>query len=129
MNDTYYLKIEVSLPTQVELIDSILEVKHDEEETGAWVLSMDYEPVFGDLPIFYISNFIGFLKGKYEALEQIGITRDKISIWRCVEGPEELFMEYWPEEMRMMAEEGIRVRIMCRANAQTVNFRQKHFDC
>ena len=61
MNDTYYLKIEVSLPTQVELIDSILEVKHDEEETGAWVLSMDYEPVFGDLPIFYISNFIGFL--------------------------------------------------------------------
>ena len=51
MNDTYFLKIEVDLPVQMKLIDSKLDVVHDGEEKGAWILSMDYDEVFGDLPI------------------------------------------------------------------------------
>ena len=130
MNDTYFLKIEVDLPVQMKLIDSILDVEHDGEENGAWILSMDYDEVFGDLPIYYISNFVGLLKGKYGELEKIGIKRDKISVWRCVYGAGEVFMEYWPEEMEMLAKEGLHFRIMvCQEENEPFNPFLPHFDC
>lgn len=114
MSDIYCLKIEVNLPSQMKLIDMILDVEHDVEEPDTWVLTMEYDETFGDLPVFYIHNFISLLRGKFGDLDKIGIRRDMISIWRCVSGPEEVFMEYWPEEMQMMASEGIKFRQLCR---------------
>lgn len=113
MDDVYSLKIEVDVPGQLELIDLILEVEHNVVSDG-WELQMDYNEEFGELPIFYISNFLDILRGKYKDLEKIGICREMISIWRCIVGPQEVFMEYWPEEMHLMAVEGIRFRILCR---------------
>lgn len=118
MNDIYCLKIEVNIPGQMQLLDMILGVEHDMEEPHTWVLTMDYDKGFGDLPIFYITNFIDILKDKYTDLEEIGIRRDMISIWRCTNQPGEVYMEYWPEEMRLLAEEGIKFRILCRADAE-----------
>lgn len=113
MEDIYCLKIEVDMPGQMKLIDLILDVEHDVEEAGVWVLTMEYEEAWSDLPLYYISNFMNILRGKYGDLEKIGIKREQISIWRCITGPQEVYMEYWPEEMRLMASEGIRFRLLC----------------
>ncbi len=118
MNDIYCLKIEVNIPGQMQLLDMILGVEHDMEEAHTWVLTMDYDKGFGDLPIFYITNFLDILKNKYADLERIGIRRDMISIWRCTSQPGEVYMEYWPEEMSLMASEGIKFRILCRVDAE-----------
>lgn len=118
MNDIYCLKIEVNLPSQFKLVDMILGVEHDVEESHTWVLTMDYDRSFGDLPIFYITNFINLLKDKFADLERIGIRRDMISIWRCINQPGEVYMEYWPEELRLLAAEGIKFRMLCRADPE-----------
>lgn len=115
MDDTYCLKIEVEYPGQKKLIDLILDVEHDVEEVNSWVLTSEYDESFGDMPLYYISNFMDILSGKYGDLEKIGIRREMISIWRCISSATEVFMEYWPEEMRLMASEGIRFRLLCRA--------------
>ena len=65
MNDIYCLKIEVNIPGQMQLLDMILGVEHDMEEAHTWVLTMDYDKGFGDLPIFYITNFLDILENKY----------------------------------------------------------------
>lgn len=129
MDDIYYLKIEVEIAEQIRLIDSILGVSHDVEEPLAWILSMEYDATFGDLPIYYISNFIHILEDKFETLERIGIQRDMISIWRFVNSPGEVFMEYWPEELNLMASAGIHFRIVCRADAEQPDVRSISFQC
>lgn len=127
MDDTYCLKIEVEYPGQKKLIDLILDVEHNVEEAEAWVLTMDYCESYGDLPLFYISNFMDMLRGNFGDLQKIGITRDMISIWRCFNDSTEIFMEYWPEEMNLMASEGIKFRVLCRVLDEEEGGDSPHF--
>lgn len=113
MDDIYSLRIEVSRSGQVELINRILGVTCN-VASDCWELQTDYADTYYDVPILYITNFLNILEDKYTALESIGIRREHISIWRCIRGAKDVFMQYEPEEMQMMAYQGIRFCIICR---------------
>ena len=61
----------------------------------------------------FIDYFISILRGKYEKLEDIGITRDKISIWMIYEYEEQCNMEFTPEDLKKLGDNGINLCVSC----------------
>lgn len=53
------------------------------------------------------------LDGKYLALEDIGVTRDMISIWRLYEYDGQCNLEYSPAEMKRLGDNGITLCVSC----------------
>ena len=77
-----------------------------------WILEKQQKRKYRD----YISEFIKLLEGKYDALEKIGITRDMISIWYLYEYDQQCNMEFSPETMKKLADNGITLCISCWTN-------------
>ena len=61
----------------------------------------------------FIDYFTSMLSGKYEKLEDIGITRDKISIWMIYEYEEQCNMEFTPEDLKKLGDNGINLCVSC----------------
>jgi hypothetical protein len=67
----------------------------------------------GDEPFHFIYDFLDILEGNYEALAALGIQREDILFWLVYEYDEQCALEFHPQEMRRMGENGIHLNIDC----------------
>jgi len=65
----------------------------------------------------FIDCFLSILEGKYDKLQEIGITRDQISIWMIYEYEEQCNMEFSPSDMKRLGDNGITFCISCYENS------------
>jgi len=111
---TIYYNLQIDAPQeQYDEIDIILGVKSNSPHKG-WQLGIVQKE--NDKYIPFISYFLSILKGKYEALEKIGITRDDISVWKLYEYEGQCNMEFSPEDMYNLGKEGIVLCVSCWEN-------------
>ena len=68
-----------------------------------------------DEPFDFINAFLDILEGKYEALASLGIQREDILIWLVYEYDQQCAMEFHPQEMKRLGENGIHLNIDCYA--------------
>lgn len=61
----------------------------------------------------FINNFLDLLEPKFDELEKIGITRDKILFWKLYEYDQQCGMEFHPQEMSRLGSSGIHLNIDC----------------
>ncbi len=64
----------------------------------------------------FINNFLDILEPKFSELEKLGITRDKILFWMLYEYDQQCGMEFHPQEMIRLGENGIYLNIDCWTN-------------
>ena len=67
-----------------------------------------------DAPYFdFINNFLDILEPKFDELESIGITKDKILFWKLYEYDQQCGMEFHPQEIKRLGNSGIHLNIDC----------------
>lgn len=111
MSTAYYSLRIVSTKEQLRLINNILDVSVDENSESGWIYEVtrnDIEPYFD-----FIARFLEVLKGKFLPLEKIGVKREDISFWVIYEYQEQFNIEYSPQDMKKMADEGITLCVSC----------------
>ncbi len=64
----------------------------------------------------FINNFLDILEPKFDDLEKLGVTRDKILFWKLYEYDQQCGMEFHPQEMARLGQSGIHLNIDCWAN-------------
>lgn len=104
----YWLQIYVS-DDKFEIVDKILGVKSNCQPFWKLQLIQKEEDEY----INFIDYFLSVLEGKYDRLKEIGITRNDISIWILYEYEGQCNMEFSPDEMKRLGEEGITLCISC----------------
>ncbi len=60
-----------------------------------------------------IAEFLNLLKDRYSELNQIGVKQDDISIWLIYEYKGQCNLEFEPEILKKMGENGIRLCLSC----------------
>ena len=63
--------------------------------------------------VYYIDAFLPLLQGKDRELERIGISREDITIWKYYEYDEQCNLEFHPDEMKQLADNGIVLCVSC----------------
>jgi hypothetical protein len=63
--------------------------------------------------INYVEYFLDLLEGNYEKLSLIGVERNDISIWLLYEYDQQCNMEFLPNDMQRMGENGIVLCVSC----------------
>lgn len=66
-----------------------------------------------DAPFDFITAFLDMLEGKYEALAALGISRSDILFWLVYEYDKQCALEFHPQEMKRLGENGIGLNIDC----------------
>jgi hypothetical protein len=92
-------------------IDGILGVKTNQGTTPRWILSIEEKEEDEYIP--FIDYFLSILEGKYDQLEEIGVTRDNITVWFVYYYDSQCNMEFSPKEMYNLGKEGITFCISC----------------
>ena len=92
-------------------IDTILGVSSTKQFDNQWV----YEVVEkqDDAPTNFIEAFIEILKGNFEQLEGIGISRERISIWMLYEYDSQCNFELLPKDLFLLGENKISLCVSC----------------
>lgn len=61
----------------------------------------------------HVAGFLALLDGKYAVLEALGISRSDISIWLLRAYRDQCNMEFAPQTLRRLGEEGLILCISC----------------
>ena len=109
MKYIYTLQIDAS-SEQVAEITQILGVEPNDSSTEWKYKLVEKE---NDEYINFTEQFTAILVGKYNKLENIGITRDDITIWMIYEYEGQCNMEFSPDEMKKLGDNGISFCISC----------------
>ena len=106
----YFFSLEISAnPEQADKITNILGIEPNYPQV-AW----GYKLIVKDNAYTnFIDYFLGILEGKYDKLQDIGITREHISIWMIYEYEEQCNMEFTPSDMKKLGDNGITFCISC----------------
>lgn len=64
----------------------------------------------------FINNFLDILEPKFNDLEKLGVTREKILFWMLYEYDQQCGMEFHPQEMKRLGQSGINLNIDCWKN-------------
>ena len=107
MKNIYFLQIDVETYAEVLSIDKILGVEHNTSNYWEFRIEENLER------IDYINLFLNILEERYEALEQIGVTRDMISIWRYYVYDEQCNFEFSPIDLKRLGDNGITLCLSC----------------
>ena len=108
MITTYFLRI-ISNENK-ELINNIIGVKSD-SRSKSWTYRVIKEEL--DNYFDFINNFLDLLEGKYQALADIGIQKNNITIWMIEEFSGDCNMEFDPVRMKRLGDNGINLCITC----------------
>lgn len=81
-----------------------------------WMLSL--EEGADAPPIDFVGRFLALLEGNYEALAAIGVQRHHIAVWLLYEYDEQCNLEFSPEDLRRLGENGIALCVSCWQGAQ-----------
>ncbi len=119
----YKLSIDTNNNSEIyNMITKILELQPTENKRNkisgkrcyTWnyfVIETDRDPYFD-----FINNFLDILEPKFDTLEGIGITRDKIILLMLYEYKQQCGIEFNPEEMLRLGKSGIHLNIDCWQN-------------
>ena len=94
---------------EAEKITSILGVKPNNIQVG-WkyeIKTKDNEYVN------FVEMFLSLLENKYDSLEQVGITREHISVWMIYAYEEQCNMEFNPVDLKRLGDNGITLCVSC----------------
>jgi len=69
----------------------------------------------------FINIFLDILEPKFPDLEKIGVSRDKILFWKLYEYDQQCGMEFHPQEMERLGQNGIHLNIDCWTNSTKVS--------
>ncbi len=72
------------------------------------VITKDKDPYFD-----FINNFLDILENKYAKLTELGVQRDDITVWNYYEYDGQCNIEYDPNRMKRLGENGITLCISC----------------
>ncbi|MFZ1664074.1 MAG: hypothetical protein WBO28_07605 [Flavobacteriales bacterium] len=112
--DTYKLQILCEPNAQThDALTAILGVEPSEPfpKRQNWIYRVQEGP--GEPYYDFINEFLNLLEGKYEAIAKLGIDRSDITIWRDYEFDGQCNMEYDPERMKRLGDNGITLCISC----------------
>lgn len=96
-------------------VTTLLGLQHTETEKdiiakgrySSWIYMVsrsDNDPYF---------DFLDILEPKFVHLEKLGVTKDKISFWMLYEYDRQCGMEFHPQEMTRLGQNGIHLNIDC----------------
>lgn len=112
----YYYSLRIDAPEDLyDEIDTILGVKSNFSPAAGWGLELTYKK---DEPedVYFIDYFLSKLKGKYQELEKIGVTRDDITVWMLYEYKGQCNMWFPAKAIYELGKEGIDFAISCWEN-------------
>jgi hypothetical protein len=115
-------ELQISFSPSIETYNSISELlakkPRDKDFTtfpnsipNSWtyeVITKEEDPYFD-----FINNFLDILVNKYAKLAELGVQRDDITIWNYYEYDGQCNMEYDPNRMKRLGENGITLCITC----------------
>jgi len=108
MNSEYILRIN-SKNNDSQSITSILGIKATSENNG-WEVSIVEKSNLYSKAIDY---FLVLIEKNIEKLNQIGILKEDLSIWYLYEYDQQCNMEFQPNELKRMGDQGITLCISC----------------
>jgi len=106
----YSLRIN-SAVEQYQSISDILGVQLSLNGDTCWIYEVENretDPYFD-----FVSEFMKLLKDNFVVLEKIGVTRSDISFWAIYEYENQFNVEFSPDDMKRMADEGIALCLSC----------------
>ncbi len=75
----------------------------------------------------HVKYYLSVLEGKYEALEDIGVSRNDISIWKLYAYDGQCNMEFLPEDMYSIGKERVSLCVSCwEAVAEDTQEKKRH---
>ena len=98
----YSLRISVA-DDKKNLVTEILNVTPTSTKSF-WCLDISEDE--NDEPVYFISYFVNILESKFKDLESIGIERDNITIWKLYEYDGQCNMEFDPQDLLKLGENG-----------------------
>lgn len=106
----YFFSLQISASSeQADRITNILGVVPNHP-----LVSWGYKLIVKDNTYTnFIDIFLGILEGRYEKLQDIGITKDDITIWMIYEYEEQCNMEFTPNDMKRLGDSGVTFCISC----------------
>lgn len=110
----YNLRILCSSDEQKEKVSKLLSVKPTKQMGNTW--SLEVEERESDEYFDFINHFLDILEGKYEQLESIEISREDISLWFLYEYENQCNMEFLPNDLKRLGNNGISFCISCWAS-------------
>jgi hypothetical protein len=110
MKSFYKLSIQCN-SFQKEQINEILNVKSSTEEVNLWELEVAEEELLPSED--FVTKFLSLLAENYEKLSAIGVDRTCISVWSYYEYDQQCNMEFSPNQMLRLGENGITLCISC----------------
>lgn len=105
----YYFSLRIidSKDDTINTINDIIGIESNEEHL-AWGYG-----IYSEYRIDFVSQFLSILEGKYDALANIGVMRNNISIWMLYEYEDQCNMEFTPQETKTLGEAGITLCVSC----------------
>jgi hypothetical protein len=103
----YHLRIDSEHPAE---LDRILGVG-SRGPGGGWQIVRREGPT--DPPVAFVDEFLSVLDGKYEALEGLGINRDRITMWVLYEYDQQCNLEFNPDALKRLGNNGISLCVSC----------------
>jgi hypothetical protein len=80
-------------------------------EAGDWCLVLNEGP--DEPPTPFVRVFLGALENRFGSLEQIGVTRDNITMWVLYEYDYQCNLEFLATDLKDLGEAGISLCISC----------------
>lgn len=102
----YRLQIDCE-PTQQETVSTILDLTPTIKSPWIFEIEVDQIPIDG------ITYLVGLLSDKFERLNQLGITRENISIWILYAYENQCNLEFTPTQLGLLSNERIHLCISC----------------
>lgn len=112
-----YYQLFIQTDNSKELYNSvttILGLQPTEDEAISYEIWMYCISEAEDEPtVDFINIFLDILEPNFEQLEQLGITKDNINFWLIYEYDKQCGLEFHPQEMARLGQNGIHLCIDC----------------
>lgn len=108
---TRYWSLKINCEeSEGDLLDNILGVNSN---MGHVTWGLEIIEGEDDIGLDYIAYFLDLLEGNYEKLSLIGVERSDISIWLLYEYDQQCNMEFSPDNMKRMGDNGVVLCVSC----------------
>jgi hypothetical protein len=107
----YYYSLRIDCKeSDILAVNDILQVECNYPEVGwGYELIQKEEDEYID----FIDEFLDILDAKYSALQEIGIGKNQISVWLIYEYKDQCNLEFAPENLKRLGDNGITLCISC----------------
>lgn len=111
MKHIYRLSIRLSPEVQPIAISGVLGIQPTMIRSNAWELEIEESAT--DAPIDFVGYFLRIVGARFKQLESIGITRQAMTIWLLYEYDQQCNLEFTPDQLKRLGEQGIGLCVSC----------------